>query len=175
MDPSRSSRFAAVLFPAIVAACGGSVASVDGPSTDDTPVTATPPRNAPALAQGPAPISDEGTTSPSPAPAPATCTTHPSPVSGTASCEVARDLLYVDVIAVGWRDGAAPWKAGSIGELTIRYRNMAANSGIHYPGVAVASSDARLRTDTEKHGDPYVHPDFYMIAECSAQEIVHAF
>lgn len=149
---------------AFLAGCGGSVADVPDPA-DLAPVAqpAMPPEaavNAPAAS-----APDDG-------PPPA-CTPVPEPVRGTNSCAVARDHLRVDGVAVAWSDPANAGRAGSKGTLKIRYRNSAANSGIHYPGARVFSSDARVRTGTEDHGDPFVHADFYMISECSTQFSEH--
>lgn len=165
MMTPRFLRFASSFVLVAAAACGGS--SVDQTSSDPPSSRSEPPRPTP-------PSVDVPPAAPGNAPTPATCTPHPSPVQGTSSCEVARDRLLVDAVGVEWIQGTA-WKAGAVGKLKIRYRNMASNSGIHYPGVEIASSDMRVRTETEEHADGFIHPDFYMIPACSTEEIAHAF
>lgn len=138
--------------------CGGGVADVSEPERIREATPARKPANGPSAS----PSTEES------GPAP-TCSPVPVPVTGTDSCAVAREHLDVEGVALEWRDPGTAGRVGSTASFTIRYRNTAANSGIHYPGVRVFSSDPRVKTGTEEHGDPAVHPDYYMIAECSTQ------
>lgn len=74
-----------------------------------------------------------------------------------------------------WRSPTDAWKAGATGFLDMRFRNEASNSAIHYPGVSIASPDARVDTDAETHDDGAVHPDLYMIAQCTTEPVTHPF
>ena len=152
---------------ACLAGCGGSVAGVDGTAGAEQAPSALPttPPGTPANASAALPADDSP---------PPSCAPVPEPVTGTDSCAVARDHLQVDGVSVTWIDAGNAGRAGSRATFKIRYRNSASNSGIHYPGVRVFSADRRVRTGTEDHGDPFVHPDFYMIAECSTQFSEHA-
>lgn len=137
--------------------CGGSIAAVGEPER----IADAPPEKKPTKATASSAAEES-----EPVP---TCSSVPTPVTGTASCDVAREHLEVEAVALEWDDANAAGHAGSMATLTIRYRNTAANSEIHYPSVSLFSSDARVKTSTEEHGDPFVHPDLYMIAECSTQ------
>lgn len=74
--------------------------------------------------------------------------------------------MTVDVTGITWLDPALAWKAGGRARLGVRYRNLSETFAIHYPGLTVASSDARAQTETEAHGDPIVHPDLYALSAC---------
>lgn len=88
--------------------------------------------------------------------------------TGTASCDVARSSFVVDVLGLTWLEPALAWKVGGRARFDVRYTNRSETRSIHYPGMLVASSDARTRTDTEAHGDGVVHPDLYALAACTA-------
>jgi hypothetical protein len=88
--------------------------------------------------------------------------------SGIASCDVARTSFIVDVMGLTWMDPSLAWRAGGRARFDVRYTNTSETRSIHYPGMLVAASDARARTDTEAHGDGVVHPDLYALAACTA-------
>lgn len=139
-------------------ACGGTVesSSVADPGTGETGERGTPPGDGTEAVVPSAPIRAPG------------CEPRSADVaSGIASCDVARTSFVVDVLGVTWLDQALAWKAGGRARFDVRYTNTSETRSIHYPGMLVASSDERARTDTEAHGDGVVHPDLCSLAACT--------
>lgn len=151
----------------ILASCGGTVAAPTGeatpPAGDRSPVgTRAPEEEAPSV-------------TPAPRPAPS-CQTRPGGTSGIASCAVAKESLVVEPLGIRWTSGA-PWEAGARGVVRIRYSNDSPTDAIHYPSLALSSSDARVEGASGKHlaEDGYFHPDFYALLSCAREETGHAF
>lgn len=139
-------------------ACGGTV---------ESSLVADPGTAAPSGGDGPAADGTHALVPSAPTRAPG-CQPHSDDIaSGIASCEVARTSFLVDVLGITWMDPALAWKAGGRATIDVRYTNTSETRSIHYPGMLVASSDKRARTDTEAHGDGVVHPDLYSLAACN--------
>lgn len=165
--------FAIALLSSVAAACGGSVDQVTPPEPDRSPARAiSPTPGSPPATNESAPSTPDASPTP-----PLACESQPDPGAprGTASCDVARTSLFVDVTGVTWDPPADAWKPGAKARVAIRYRNTSATRGIHYPGVLIHSSDPRIVTGTEAHGDGIVRPDFYMVPSCSDNDATHSF
>ena len=104
-------------------------------------------------------------------PAMTACHVHPrhSPF-GLDSCDVAHESMTLEVTGIAWADPALAWRQGGHARLEIRYQNTSEADPIEYPGAVVTSSDERVQTDSEAHGDPIVHPDLYVLSPCMAYD-----
>lgn len=146
----------------VVGACGGSVEETAGP----TSTTSTAPPSHASTAGGVDQPVETTTTAPA-KPRPTACQAQPRTSSrGLDSCDVARESMTLEITGLTWADPALAWKEGGRAGLEIRYQNASELDAIQYPGVVVASSDARAQTDTDAHGDSFVHPDLYALSSC---------